>query len=160
MNSNHSRHHELTDLQESLVNDFQKYFPLSLTPYADIATQLGVTEEEVLETLRDLNEKGIVSRIGPVFRPHRIGTSTLATMAIPNSRLKQIADYLSALPEVNHNYEREHHFNLWFVITASTQEHLEAVLTEIEEYTKIAVISLPMLESYHIDLGFNLKETA
>ncbi|EDN64981.1 hypothetical protein BGP_6359 [Beggiatoa sp. PS] len=34
------------------------------------------------------------------------------------------------------------------------------MLTEIEEYTKIAVISLPMLESYHIDLGFNLMETA
>jgi siroheme decarboxylase len=159
VNSNNPALHELTELQQHLVNDFQKDFPLSPTPYADIADQLGVTEEEVLDMLRDLKETGIISRIGPVFRPHRVGISTLATMAVPNHRLKSIADYLNGLPEINHNYEREHHFNLWFVIIASTQEHLEAVLTNIEEYTKIAVISLPMLESYHIDLGFDLKNT-
>ena len=47
--------------------------------------------------------------------------------------------------------------NLWFVVTATTEEHLQAVLIVIEENTGIAVMSLPMLESYHIDLGFDLK---
>jgi DNA-binding Lrp family transcriptional regulator len=157
VNINGSDHFKLNCLQESLLNDFQKDFPLSLTPYADIATRLGTTEEEIFEALRELTELEIISRIGPVFSPHRIGTSTLATMAVPKGRLIEVAKYISALPEVNHNYEREHRFNLWFVLTASTEEHLEAVLTEIEENTNIAVMSLPMLESYHIDLGFDLK---
>ncbi len=149
---------ELNDLQESLLNDFQRDFPLSPTPFADIATRLGVSEADVIETLRELNEAEFISRVGPVFRPHRLGTSTLAAMAVPEERLLDVANYISTLPEVNHNYEREHDcFNLWFVITAPTETHLQAVLTNIEENIGIAVMSLPMLESYHIDLGFDLK---
>ncbi|MEN8215099.1 MAG: Lrp/AsnC family transcriptional regulator [Pseudomonadota bacterium] len=150
-------HDELSALQEILLNDFQRDFPLSPTPYADIASRLGVTEAEVLDALRELNEAEIISRIGPVFRPHHIGTSTLVAMAVPKGRLQDVANYISGLPEVNHNYEREHRFNLWFVVTATTEEHLQALLIEIEENTGIAVMSLPMLESYHIDLGFDLK---
>ncbi len=156
-NINGSAHRELNPLFDPLLNDFQKDFPLTPTPFADIAADLGVTEEEILVNLRELNDTKIISRIGPVFRPHRVGTSTLAAMAVPKAQLQEIANYISALPEVNHNYEREHRFNLWFVLTASTEEHLEAVLTEIEQNTGITVMSLPMLESYHIDLGFDLK---
>ncbi|MDM8561148.1 hypothetical protein QUF82_20135 [Thiotrichales bacterium HSG14] len=157
VNINDSAHIELNYLQESLLNDFQKDFPLSPTPYTDIATYLGTTEEEVLEALRELTKTKIISRIGPVFSPHRVGTSTLAAMAVPKEGLIEVAKYISTLPEVNHNYEREHRFNLWFVLTASTEEHLKTVLIEIEKNTNIAVMSLPMLESYHIDLGFDLK---
>jgi len=157
LNINGSTHRTLSNLQKKLLNDFQKTFPLSPTPYADIAARLGVTETDVLEALRDLEKDGIISRIGPVFRPHRIGTSTLVAMAIPKGRLQHVANYINTLPEVNHNYEREHHLNLWFVVTATTEEHLQTVLTEIEENTGIVVMSLPMLESYHIDLGFDLN---
>jgi len=157
LNINGSAHQELNELQEILLNDFQSDFSLSATPYADIATRLGVTEAEVIEALHELSESKIISRVGPVFSPHRIGTSTLVAMAVPKGLLQHVANYISALPEVNHNYEREHRFNLWFVVTATTEEHLQAVLIEIEENTGIAVMSLPMLESYHINLGFDLK---
>ncbi len=159
LNINDSAHRTLNDLQTKLLNDFQRDFPLSPTPYADIATRLGVTEAEVLDALQELEEGQIISRIGPVFYPHCIGTSTLVAMAIPQERLQQVANYISDLPEVNHNYEREHNLNLWFVVTASNEEHLQAVLLEIEKNTGIAVMSLPMLKSYHIDLGFDLNRS-
>lgn len=152
-----SAHLELNHLQESLLNDFQKDFPLSPTPYADIANHLGVSEKEVLDALRELKKADIISRIGPVFHPFSIGTSTLVAMAVPKERLLSVAQYINTLSEVNHNYEREHRFNLWFVVTAATEQALQAVLTKIEEKTGIAVMSLPLLASYHIDLGFDLK---
>ncbi len=154
---NGSSHIKLNSLQKSVLNDFQKDFPLSPTPYADIAAQLGVTEADILEVLQQLQTTQVISRVGPVFNPHRIGTSTLAAMAVPQEQLPKIADYISSLPEVNHNYEREHPINLWFVVTAMTEEQLQSVLTEIEHRTKIAVMSLPILENYHINLGFELK---
>ena len=157
LNINDSTPRALDDLQTKLLNDFQRDFPLSPTPYADIAARLGVTEAEVLTALQELEQSQIISRVGPVFNPHRIGTSTLVAMAIPQERLQSVADYISSLPEVNHNYEREYKLNLWFVVTAATIEHLQAVLLEIEKNTGIAVLSLPMLKSYHIDLGFDLN---
>ncbi|RMG38434.1 MAG: Lrp/AsnC family transcriptional regulator, partial [Gammaproteobacteria bacterium] len=66
---------------------------------------------------------------------------------------------ISARPEVNHNYEREHHFNLWFVVTAEDRRHLEGVLAEIEAETGLPVLDLPMLEDYFIDLGFRIQWT-
>jgi DNA-binding Lrp family transcriptional regulator len=144
-------------LEQRLLNDFQRNMPLSATPFGDMAEQLGVSEDEILQTFERLQRDGVISRIGPVFRPNRVGVSTLAAMAIPNDELECVARIISAFPEVNHNYEREHEFNLWFVVTASSEEHLDIVLHEIEQHAEYPLMSLPMLEDYFIDLGFDLN---
>ena len=150
-------HSGFSALEQRLLNDFQRDLPLSPTPFADMAAQLGVSEAEVLDTIRRLQDSGVISRVGPVFAPNRVGVSTLAAMAIPASELERVARIISAFPEVNHNYEREHAFNLWFVVTASSEEHLAIVLHEIEQHTGCPLMSLPMLEDYFIDLGFGLR---
>lgn len=144
-------------LEKRLLNDFQHDLPLSATPYADMAAQLGVSENEVLNTVRKLQHDGVISRVGPVFTPNRIGVSTLAAMSIPQQELECVARIISAFPEVNHNYERDHEFNLWFVVTACSEEHLDIVLHEIEQHAEYPLMSLPMLEDYFIDLGFKLQ---
>ena len=147
----------LSPLEKRLLNDYQQDLSLSATPFADMAEQLGVSEEEVLNNISKLQEKGVISRVGPVFTPNRIGVSTLAAMSIPQEDLDCVARIISAFPEVNHNYERDHEFNLWFVVTASSEEHLEIVLHEIEQHAEYQLMSLPMLEDYFIDLGFKLQ---
>jgi DNA-binding Lrp family transcriptional regulator len=148
---------ELSALQQQIVNDFQRGFPLTAQPFASIADRLGVDESTVIETLRGLQEKGVVSRVGAVFRPNTVGVSTLATIAVPPARLESVAALVNTYPEVNHNYEREHRFNLWFVVTAEDREHLQSVLSNIERLVGLKVLSLPMVEDYHIDLGFPIK---
>ena len=148
---------DYTPLEQHLLNDFQRDMSLSATPYADMAEQLGVSEEEVLQSIKSLQDRGVISRVGPVFRPNRIGVSTLAAMAIEEQDLECVARIVSAFPEVNHNYQRDHEYNLWFVVTASSEEHLDIVLHEIEQHAEYPLMSLPMLEDYFIDLGFKLK---
>lgn len=140
-----------------LLNDFQHNFPLSPTPYADMAAKLGMPETELLEWLKVLQDEGSISRIGAVFRPNRIGASTLAAMAVPETRLQTVADLISSYPSVNHNYKREHHFNLWFVVTAENETRLESILHDMEQRSGLRVLSLPMEKDYHIDLGFPLQ---
>jgi DNA-binding Lrp family transcriptional regulator len=149
----------LNALERRLVDEFQHGFPLEARPYARIAEALGVSEREVMEALERLQSRGVVSRVGPVLRPNRLGVSTLAAMAVPADRLEAVAALVSARPEVNHNYEREHRFNLWFVVTAPDRRHLERVLAGLERDTGLAVLDLPMLEDYFIDLGFPLQWT-
>ncbi len=147
----------MNTLEKRLLNDFQRDLSPSPTPFADMAEELGVTEEDVIGVLRTLTERGVVSRVGPVFRPQRCGASCLVAMTVPETRLEAVAELVSAFPEVNHNYEREHRFNLWFVITADTEDHLQALLQHIEWQTGLATLSLPMQAEYHIDLGFPLQ---
>lgn len=149
----------LSDLERRLLNDFQHDFPLSPTPYADIAHELGMSEAEVLAALTRLKQQGAVSRVGAVLRPNTVGVSTLAAMAVPNTELETVAALVSAYPEVNHNYEREHRLNLWFVATAPDSARLQRVLDDIASRSDYEVLPFPLLEDYHIDLGFDLKWT-
>ena len=75
---------------------------------------------------------------------------------MPGERLADVAGWISTLPEVNHNYEREHRYNLWFVVTAADAQRLGEVLHRIESRTGLRVLRLPLLEEFHIDLGFPL----
>jgi DNA-binding Lrp family transcriptional regulator len=145
------------NIHQRLLNEFQRDFPLSPTPYADIAQKLGVTEDEVLSALQELVKNQSISRIGAIVPPNSIGVSLLAALAVPSDQFDEIAEWVSSLPEVNHNYEREHCFNLWFVVNASHECHLEDVLEYIEQRSGLTVLRLPLLEAFHIDLGFPLE---
>lgn len=147
---------KLTDLEKHLLNDFQHNLPFVSRPFKQIAKQLGSSEAVVIDTLNKLKQQGFISRVGVVFRANSIGASTLAAAAVPASELENVAAMISSYSEVNHNYQREHHFNLWFVVTASDEETLNSVLYDIESRSGYPVMSLPMLEDYHIDLGFDL----
>ncbi|HEB57263.1 MAG TPA: Lrp/AsnC family transcriptional regulator [Gammaproteobacteria bacterium] len=146
-------------LEHRLLNDFQHGLPLSATPFADMAEMLGVSETEVLETLQQKKQEGVISRVGAVFRPNGVGVSTLAAMAVPENDVERIAEIINVYEAVNHNYQREHHYNLWFVLTAENQQRLAQVIESIEQDCGYRVMSLPMLEDFHIDLGFDIKWT-
>lgn len=146
----------LNSLQKQLLNNYQQEFPLSPTPYQDIASSLGVSEQEVLTSLQELKDQDFISRIGPIIPPNKLGNSMLVAMAIPVDQLQSIADVISKFPEVNHNYERENHFNLWFVLIAQDPNHLESVITKIEMQTGFNAMKLPLLADFFINLGFEL----
>ncbi|MEW8509164.1 MAG: Lrp/AsnC family transcriptional regulator [Candidatus Thiodiazotropha sp.] len=149
----------LNPLERRLLNDFQDGFPLTPRPFLTIAERVGSTESEVMTTIHNLQSQRLISRVGPVFRPNRVGASTLAAMEVPAERLEQVADMVSSYAEVNHNYEREHSLNLWFVVTAEDRVSLNRVLKEIERKSGLEVIDLPMVEDFYINLGFPLQWT-
>ncbi len=146
----------LNRLQRALLNDYQRDFPLTPRPFHVIAEQLDIDPTIVMRSLEKLKQDGFISRIGPVFRPNTVGVSTLAAMSVPEPSLQLVADIVSAYPQVNHNYEREHMLNLWFVVNADSVEQRDAVVANIERETGISVISLPLMRDYHIDLGFKI----
>lgn len=146
----------LSELQKKLLNDFQRCFPLSATPYAEIAQKLNVSENDVLQALQTLSEQNFISRIGAIIPPNQIGVSTLAAISVPENELEIIAEKVSAFPEVNHNYERENALNLWFVIIANNISHLDNVIEKIEDKTGYDVLRFPLEKEFFIDLSFKL----
>tara|TARA_B100000315_G_scaffold258987_1_gene313113 strand:- start:2130 stop:2609 length:480 start_codon:yes stop_codon:yes gene_type:complete len=157
MDGNFVKPERLTPLQADLLNDFQRDFPLCPRPYEKIAEQLGVDEAVVLAHFQQLAEHKYISRIGAVVAPHKAGWSTLAALSVPEDELEEIAEMINACPGVNHNYERSHEFNLWFVVTGVDQRTVETNLDEIEAATGYDVLNLPLVEAYQLDLGFPIK---
>lgn len=144
-------------LEFHLLNDFQRDFPLCPAPFAELAARLGVAEGVVIRSLENLRHEGKIARVGPVFAPKRIGASTLAAMAVPPEKLEAVAQAVNRFPEVNHNYEREHRYNLWFVVTAGSEGRLQAALGAIEQTAGYPILRLPLEQEFHIDLGFCLN---
>ena len=140
-----------------LLNEWQRDFPLEPRPFARIAQAVGAAEEDVIAAYRDLAAQGLVSLVGAVFAPRRLGASALAALAAPPERLEEVAARVTREPAINHNYQREHRYNLWFVVTAASRAQLDEVVAGIERDTGCAVIVLPLEEEFHIDLGFDLK---
>lgn len=146
----------LTPLHKQLLNNYQQDIPLSPTPYKDIAQSLGVTEDDVLSVFQELSDQRFIARIGSVITPNQLGASSLMAMPVPPDQLQQIAAIVNQYPEVNHNYERENRFNLWFVLIAVNKEQLQTVITDIELKTGFKTLYLPLLADYFINLGFEI----
>ena len=138
-------------LGSHLLNDFQQDFPLCPAPFAELAVRLGVAEAAVLRKLEQLRREGKIARVGAVFAPRRIGASTLAAMAVPAGKLAAVAEAINRFPEVTHNYEREHRYNHWFVVTAGSEGRLQAALGAIEQSTGYPLLRLPLLREYLFD---------
>ncbi|MDX2370896.1 MAG: hypothetical protein QNK36_21250 [Colwellia sp.] len=154
----------ISQLQQDIINNSQKGFPLTSQPYKTIAEQLAqvnivTNEQEVFQAIDDLDSQEVLSRVGPVFDHKKAGASTLAALAVPAKDLDKVADIVNQFDQVNHNYGREHDFNLWFVITASDMVALNSTIANIELLTGLSVLVLPMEASYHIDLAFSINVT-
>jgi DNA-binding Lrp family transcriptional regulator len=151
----------VNSLELRLLNEFQRNWPLVPEPFHVVAERLGIDLSWVLERLAALQRDGVISRVGAVFVPGAIGVSTLAALEVPAERLRMVAEIVSGFPEVNHNYEREHRINLWFVVTAQSGKRLARVLADIETEAQCgAVLALGLLEEFRIDLGFDLRGEA
>ena len=144
----------LDDVDARLIDDYQSGFPVAERPFRIVAEELGIDEDEALDRVNQLRERGVFRRFGAVLNPPVIGSSTLAAVSAPEDRFEEIADVINGYRQVNHNYRRDHEWNQWFVVTAASRETRDRILAEIEERTGCEVLNLPMLTDYYIDLEF------
>ena len=143
----------MDDLDRRLINALQGGFPICDQPYAEVGGRLDLDEDEVIARLERLLEDGVLSRFGPMYDAERLGGGlTLAAMAVPEDRFEEVAAIVNGFPEVAHNYERTHALNIWFVVATERPERVGEVLREIEAATGLAVLDLPKLEEYFLEL--------
>lgn len=141
---------------QRLLDGWQRDFPLVSRPFDAIAQVLGLDEAAVISRLKDLKTSRSISRVGATVRPNTIAASTLAAIAVPEGRIEEIAAIIGAEEGVNHSYLREHKWNLWFVATAPDPASLQSTLARIRAQSGLAVLDLPLLRAFNIDLGFKL----
>ena len=70
------------------------------------------------------------------------------------ARFDEVAAQLEAMPEVAHNYRREHQWNMWFVLGCETPQGIAESIARIEAKTGLAVLNLPKEETFHVGLHF------
>lgn len=145
----------MDDTDRAIVNALQGGFPICERPYLAVADQLGLAEEELIARLEKLLADKTLSRFGPLYNADRMGGAfTLAAMSVPEERYDGVAEQINALPQVAHNYRREHRLNMWFVLATDTREGIAAAIREIEHMTGLPVFNFPKEEEFFLELRF------
>ena len=119
--------------------------PLVDEPYAAVAQALGTTEQDVLQRLQRVLDDGMLTRFGPLFQIERAG-----------GQFDAVTAQVNALPEVAHNYRREHALNMWFVVAAESPAQATQVLQRIEGTTGLKVHAFPKEREYRVELRLPL----
>ena len=149
-----------------LVSFLHGGFPLSDRPFAEVAAQLGCSEDAVLDRLQRLLSHGDLTRFGPLFQIERAGGRfVLAAMAVPEERFDAVAAQLGAMPEIAHNYRRESAhpdqpgatpLNMWFVIAVEHADQVDRVTQDIEAMTGLPVYAFPKEREFFVELRLPL----
>jgi DNA-binding Lrp family transcriptional regulator len=143
----------MDETDRRIVNGLQGGFPVSERPFAEAATRLGLSEDELIARLAAMLAQGTLSRFGPLYDAERLGGAvTLAALAVPPSRFDEVAAIVNGFPEVAHNYARDHELNMWFVVATEAPERLPEVLSEINAATGLEVFNFPKLDEYFLEL--------
>ncbi|AGI25711.1 AsnC family transcriptional regulator [Pseudomonas sp. ATCC 13867] len=143
----------LSLFERVVIRRLQRGFPLSEQPYAEVAAELHCSEDRLLDCLRRLLLRGVLTRFGPMFAADVLGGGlTLAAMCVPEADCGRVAGLLDGLPEVAHNYLRDHRYNLWFVLATEHQAQIAPLLRHIERISGYEVLDLPKVRTFHLDL--------
>ena len=143
----------LDDLDRRIINALQGGFPLCDEPYREVADGLGTTEAELLARLQRLLDARVLTRFGPMFQiEHLSKRFVLAALAVPEERFDEVTALVNALPEVAHNYRREHRLNMWFVLATETPAGIAQAIARIEAATGLPVFAFPKLQEFFVDM--------
>ncbi|HMN75340.1 MAG TPA: AsnC family transcriptional regulator [Burkholderiaceae bacterium] len=136
-----------------LIRRLHGDFSLSDTPFADVGAELGLAEADVLARLRRMLAEGVLSRFGPLFQIERAGGQfVLAALQVPEDRFDAVAGIVNALPEVAHNYRREHALNMWFVLACTSPDEARKACARIEAATGLHVFAFPKEKEFFVEL--------
>jgi DNA-binding Lrp family transcriptional regulator len=136
-----------------IVNALQGGFSLCDEPYRAAAEGLGLSESELLGRLQRMLDGGVLTRFGPMYQVERMGGRfVLAALAVPEEDFGRVARIVNALPEVAHNYRREHALNMWFVLASESQEGIDGAIRHIEAATGLTVFAFPKEREYFVEM--------
>jgi DNA-binding Lrp family transcriptional regulator len=146
-------------LSRQLINTYQGGFPLVKNPFEVVAHQLKTDEKSVIEKISELLNSGMLSRFGPLYDATKLGGAfSLSAMQVPKEKFEDVSEALNNIPQIAHNYRREHKLNMWFVIACDKPEGIESTIELIEKTTRLKVFDFPKLQEFYIGLWLNIDD--
>ncbi len=150
----------MDELARQFLNRYQGGFPIVEQPFVSIANELGTDANTLIDSIQQLLDDGTLSRFGPLYDAASMGGSiTLAALSVPQERYDEVAEMVNAMPEVAHNYQREHELNMWFVIATESPELLQQAIGKIEQTANLPVYNFPKLQTFYLGLQISLDES-
>jgi DNA-binding Lrp family transcriptional regulator len=145
---------ELDALDQRLIAAVQGGLPLAAHPYALIAAQLDVSEEQVISRLRALLDRGLIKRWGVVVRHAALGyrANAMVVWDVPDAIVDEIGRRFAAIECITLCYRRARRpphwpYNLYSMIHGKERTAVLANLDEIRRSVGVQDIAYDVLFS-------------
>jgi DNA-binding Lrp family transcriptional regulator len=149
---------EMDDVDRHLLDLMQTDFPLVHRPYALLGERVGISEAEAFARVRAMQDKKIIRRIGANFNASRLGrVTTLCAAHVPEDKFDLFVDMVNGLPEVTHNYVRDHTYNVWFTLISSSHAQETVTLAYLRRETGVTILNLPATRLYKVQVDFAMR---
>jgi len=138
----------LTDLDKKVIAAIQQSMPITERPYRELAAQAGITEEEMLATLRSLSTRGVIRRFGATLRHQRTGytANAMAAWRVEEERIDAVGRTMAGFRQVSHCYRRNPSpawpYNLYTMIHAEDEAACRATAQQMAQAAAVADYTL------------------
>ena len=138
----------LTEIEKKVIASIQGDIDITARPYLKIADALGISEDELLEILEDLCERGVIRRFGATLRHQKSGFSSNAMVAwqVPEDKIEDVGSTLAGFAQVSHCYRRNPNdlwpFNLYTMIHATSEEECHRIAARMSAKAGVGTYSL------------------
>ncbi|WP_170763601.1 Lrp/AsnC family transcriptional regulator [Ruegeria lacuscaerulensis] len=121
-----------------IIEALQGGLPLTPTPYAQVAEDLGMDEDAFLIRLAELKSRGVIRRIAAAPNHYKLGMTSngMTVWDVDDDRVAELGAQIGALPFVTHCYERpralpEWPYNLFAMVHGKDRGEVEEKRAEI-----------------------------
>ncbi len=150
----------MDELTRRFLNRYQGGFPVEEQPFARVGAELGVDAATIIDLIKQMNQDQLLSRFGPLYDAASMGGGlTLAALSVPDERFDEVAELVNEMPEVAHNYEREHALNMWFVLATEKTKSIQKAIDRIEQAVNLPVYNFPKLQTFYLGLWLHIDES-
>ncbi|KXA99934.1 hypothetical protein AKJ40_02170 [candidate division MSBL1 archaeon SCGC-AAA259M10] len=129
---------DLDEKDREILKEIQEGIPIEKNPYLRVAESIGIETEELLNRLRNMEEKGAIRRFGASVNHRKFGyeANGVVVCEVDRNRLNIVGRKISEFDEVTHCYQRPSRpgrwdYNLYFVVHASSRSECEKITEKI-----------------------------
>ncbi len=133
----------LTKLEKRIIASIQDDIAIKERPYLEIAKNLGISQEALLEKLKDLCNRGIIRRFGATIRHQKTGfeANAMAAWEVGEDRINQVGKILASFSQVSHCYRRNPTdnwpYNLYTMIHSKDEKSCREIVRKMSDKASV-----------------------
>lgn len=138
----------LTTLEKKIISSLQGNIPVKSRPFLELAQNIGISEQEYLDVVKSLSDRGIIRRFGATLKHQNSGFKANAMVAwnVDESRVHDVGKIMASFDEVTHCYRRNPaptwKYNLYTMVHGPDEETCHAIAAKISEAVGVADYTL------------------
>ena len=134
----------LSNLERRILSVIQNGMPMSLSPYQDLADQIGITPEKLLGILRDWKADIRIRRLGAIVNHFQVGhgVGAMVVWSVPDQRVQLVGELFASFSSVSHAYQRpsknQWPYTVYTMVHAADKEELQVTIRAMSDKSGVS----------------------